>query len=122
MEHRIIKILAVCMVALSACYYDSEESLYGPTVCVTTGMSYQANIVPILQQNCYECHSAAVNTANITLEGHSELIKHTTGGGRLLGAIKHQPGFSQMPKNASKLLACDIAKIEQWILDGSPNN
>jgi hypothetical protein len=85
-------------------------------------MSYQMNIEPILRQNCYVCHSAAVNTANITLEGHSQLIKHTTGSGRLLGAIKHQSGFSKMPKNASKLLACDIAKIEQWIQDGSPNN
>ncbi|MEO5906253.1 MAG: hypothetical protein ABIQ11_05975, partial [Saprospiraceae bacterium] len=122
MERRIIKVLAICIVVFSACYYDSEESLYPNIECVTTAMSYQTNIVPILERNCYVCHSAAVNLANITLEGHSQLIKHTTGEGRLLGAINHLPGFSRMPKNASKLLPCDIAKIEQWILDGSPNN
>lgn len=122
MEHRIIKLLAICMVAFSSCYYDSEEALFPASDCVTTAMSYQTNIEPILERNCYGCHSAAVNTANITLEGHSELIKHTTGGGRLLGAINHEPGFSRMPKNSAPLLACDIAKIEQWILDGSPNN
>lgn len=122
MERKIIKLLAICVVGFSSCYYDSEEALFPVSECVTTAMSYQTNIKPILERNCYACHSAAVNTANITLEGHSELIKHTTGGGRLLGAIKHQSGFSRMPKNTAKLLACDIAKIEQWILDGSPNN
>jgi hypothetical protein len=109
------------MVVFSACYYDSEESLYPATECITTGMSYQTNIAPILERNCYACHSAAVNTGNITLEGHSQLIKHVTSG-RLVGAINHASGFLPMPQNASKLGSCDIAKIEQWIADGAQNN
>lgn len=121
MERRIIKLMLVCLVAFTACYYDSEENLYPQTNCVTTNLSLQGDIVPILQRNCYVCHSAAVNTANITLEGHSELMKHVNSG-KLLGAIRHEAGFQPMPQGAGQLIDCDIAKIEQWIADGSLNN
>jgi len=120
-ERRIIKGLLICLVALTACYYDSEEKLYPQSNCVTTNMSLQTHIVPILERNCYACHSAAANTANITLQGYTELIKHVNSG-RLLGAVRHDPGFKPMPQGAAKLIACDIAKIEQWIADGGQNN
>lgn len=118
---QIIKMLLIGMVFLTSCYYDVEENLYPGNDCSTLDMSYVTNIAPILQRNCYACHSAAANTANITLEGHGELIKHVNSG-RLLGAIMHEPGFKPMPQGASQLPDCDIAKIEQWVADGAPNN
>ncbi len=121
MERLIIKFLLIGVVIFSACYYDSEEKLYPTTDCVTANMSYQTNIVPILQRNCYVCHSAAVNTGNITLEGYGELIKHVNSG-KLLGAINHDYGFTPMPQNAPKMVTCEIAKIEKWIADGAPDN
>lgn len=121
MVRQIIKVMLLSMVLLTSCYYDSEEALYPGGTCNTTNMSYQTNIVPILERNCYVCHSAAVNTGGITLEGHSQLVSHVTSG-RLLGAIRHESGFSPMPQGAPKLIACDLAKIEQWVMDGSPNN
>lgn len=120
-EHQIIKGLILGVALFSGCYYDVEEELYPFSTCHTSNMSLQNNIVPILQRNCYVCHSAAANTSNITLEGYAELIKYVNSG-QLLGAIKRESGFSPMPQNASKLIACDIAKIEQWIIDGAPNN
>lgn len=121
MARRITKVMLIGLVALSACYYDSEEDLNPQSNCVTTDLSFRNDIVPILERNCYRCHSAAVNTANITLEGYSQFVQYTTNG-RLLGAIRHDPGFKPMPQGASKLIACDIAKIELWIAQGSPNN
>ena len=122
MERLIIKIMLVGFVAIfTSCYYDSEEDLYPASGCNTTNLSYVANIQPIFERNCYSCHSAAANTANVTLEGHSNLMNHVNSG-RLLGAIRHESGFTPVPQSASKLIACDIAKIEQWIADGSPNN
>lgn len=118
---QIIKLLLISMVFMTSCYYDVEENLYPANDCATLNMSYQTNIAPILQRNCYACHSAAANTANITLEGHGELIKHVNSG-RLLGAIRHEAGFTPMPQGASQLPDCDIAKIEQWVADGAPNN
>lgn len=121
MERRIIKLMMLCVVALTACYYDSEEDLYPVSNCITTDLSYQQHIAPILQRNCYTCHSAALNTGNVTLEGHNQLMKYVTSG-QLEGAINHRPGFQSMPQGAPKMPACDIAKIEAWIDNGAQNN
>jgi mono/diheme cytochrome c family protein len=121
-EQTIIKFLLIGMVAiLSSCYYDIAENLYPATDCVTANMSYQANIAPILQFNCNVCHSAAVNSGNVNLEGYDQVLISVSNG-RLLGSIKHASGFKNMPQNAPKLVACEIAKVEQWIKDGAPNN
>ena len=121
MARRIIKLMILSLVVLTSCYYDVEEELYPASDCITANMSYQTNIAPIIQRNCYSCHSAAVNTGNITLEGHAQLMKYVNSG-QLLGAINHASGFTPMPQNASKLIGCEIAKIEQWVADGAPNN
>ena len=124
MVHRTIRLALLCalvIMGLNACYYDVEEELYPDTSCDTVDMSYEMDIVPILSENCYECHSQAVNTANITLEGYQNVMEYVNDG-RLLGAIKHLPGFSPMPKNAPKLVECNIEKIETWIESGAPDN
>lgn len=124
MVHPIIKYCLMTMVlatVMSSCYYDVEEELYPGMACDTANVSYAEDIVPILTANCYVCHSQAINTANITLEGYQNLLEYVNNG-RLLGAIKHEVGFSPMPKNAPKLVECNIEKIETWINAGAPNN
>ena len=103
------------------CYYDVEEVLYPAGSCQTENMSYQTNIEPIIQRNCYVCHSQAANQGSITLEGYTNLLTYVQNG-RLSGAIRHEPGFSPMPQNGPQLSDCDIAKIEQWVASGAPNN
>ena len=112
--------LAVVL-GISGCYYDVEEEIYPEIDCDTQSATYSGMVQPILSNNCLVCHSAAVNTAGITLEGYSNL-KTYVDNGRFLGAIKHQPGFSSMPQGAPQLPDCDILKIEAWVLDGAPNN
>lgn len=113
--------VCVMLGGITSCYYDNAEDLYPSKPCVTDNMSLQNNIQPILERNCYVCHSAAANNGNVTLEGYNQLIQYVNSG-KLLGAIRHQSGFSPMPQNASRLIDCDIAKIEKWIEDGAPNN
>lgn len=110
-------IIAYC----TGCYYDVEEELYPTLECSTENMSYSQDILPILQNRCYQCHDQANNFGNVTLEGYNNLIIHVNSG-RLLGAIKRESGFSPMPKNESPLLDCQIEKIEQWINNGAPDN
>lgn len=123
MEHRIIKGMVIVAMFFTACYYDVEEVLYPPTSCQTLNMSLQNHITPILERNCYACHSvnAGINNGNVILEGYDNL-KVYVNNGKLLGAMKHQSGYEPMPQNAPKLGDCDIAKTEQWILDGALNN
>ena len=54
-----------------------------------------------------------------TLEGYAKL-KSYVDNGKLLGSIKHSPGFSPMPKGQAKLVDCDIEKIEAWVAAGAP--
>lgn len=114
---------AIAAFFLWACTYNNEEELYGnlPGTCDTTTVSYATDILPLLQSNCYGCHSQAASMGGINLEGHSR-VKLFADNGRLLGAVSHAPGFSPMPKNGSKLPACDINKIRRWINMGTPNN
>lgn len=119
MKHIIIVLFLVF--GFESCYYDTEEELYPTIECSTTDMSYQADILPIFQNNCYQCHDAANNFGGITLEGF-EQVKNYVNNNQLLGVIKHEAGFSPMPKNTAKLLDCEIEKIEAWISDGALNN
>ncbi|MCB0644373.1 MAG: hypothetical protein KDC44_22165 [Phaeodactylibacter sp.] len=107
--------------SFSACYYDIEEELYPETDCVTDNVNYSTVIQPILQTNCYTCHSAAANQGGITLEGHGQLLQYVNSG-QLLGAIRHDAGFSPMPQGAPQLVDCDIEQIAAWIDQGAPNN
>jgi len=121
-RNKLILLIPIFLIAmLSRCTYNVEEELYPKTDCDTDNISYSIDVVPILQNNCYECHSEAVNQAGITLEGYNNL-KTYVDNGRFLGAIKHEPGFSPMPQGRPQLPDCQIAKIEQWILDGAQNN
>ena len=101
--------------------YDVEEELYPTTECETNGITYSGIILPIIENNCYSCHDAANNFGGITLEGYTQL-KSYVDNGSLLGVIRHDSGFSPMPKNLAKLLDCEIAKIETWINNGAPDN
>lgn len=116
-----LSLAIIALVLLAGCYYDVEEELYPSIECDTIDMSYQNDILPIIQDNCYRCHDQANNFGNVTLEGYDNL-KTYVNNGKLLGAIKHEAGFSFMPRNEAPLLDCQIAKIEQWINKGALNN
>lgn len=110
---------------LTGCYYDVESELYPAGNCATTPaiVSYQTNVMPIIQTNCYVCHSnaaAASSGGNIMLEGHTNLQKVAVNG-RLYAAISHT-GPSPMPKGGNKLSDCDIQLIKSWIDNGILNN
>ncbi len=120
-------ILSVSLLILSVfymgCYYDVAEELYPPTGCNTDNVTYSQTISAILITNCYNCHdnSNAANNGGIMVEGYDNL-KALVDNGSFLGSIKHQEGYSFMPRDAAQLVACDISKIEKWIADGAPNN
>lgn len=121
-----VLLLALAMVALTACRTDNEADLYNPNPdgCDTVAVGYAATVQPIIQQNCYTCHNQAnyqVAGAGILLEGHAALVLQANNGA-LVGSIDHQPGFAAMPPTGVKIDACDINKIKAWVAAGAPNN
>lgn len=109
------------VISQSSCYYDVEEILYPTTTCDTIDMSYAQDIVPILDGQCYVCHGNGANQGGIEI-GDYQALKVWIDNGRFRGAVRHDAGFSPMPKNAAKLPDCQVAKIEAWLNSGSPNN
>lgn len=117
-----ILILSAIALVLSSCLYNNEEELYPDEAgCQTDDVSYSADVLPILQTNCYRCHDAKTHEANITLEGYAN-VKVYADNGSLLGAISWDSGFSPMPQDAGKLNDCLISQIESWINSGAPDN
>lgn len=114
-------LLSVAALSATACYYDVEEELYPTLDCATDNVTYAGTVVPLLQANCLTCHSAAANFGNINLEGYTQ-VKRQVDNGQLLGAIRHEAGFSAMPQNQPQLATCNIEKIARWIADGALNN
>ncbi len=105
----------------SGCYYDKEELLYPVSSCDTTDVRYSTSVAPIISVNCSGCHAGSLPSGGLNLDSHASL-KTQVLNGKLIGSITHSSGFSPMPKNASKLNACNILRIQKWISDGSLNN
>lgn len=121
-KYRSVLQLLTCFALLStACYYDVEEDLVDPSGCQTTNLSFRTHILPIIESRCYKCHAAELNLGNVTLEGY-DALKIFVDNNRLLGAVKHDQGFSPMPQNEAMLSPCQIGMIESWIQEGAENN
>lgn len=123
---RIILTLVLILVGLilfNACYYDSEEYLYGNQVqpCDTSAVKYSTVIAPLVASNCNSCHSSASPSGNVVTDNYTGLAA-IAANGKLWGAVNHNNGFSAMPKGGNKLSNCELAKIRIWIQAGAPNN
>ena len=127
MVHQIInKIIVVAafvfVASLQSCYYDNEEDLYPqPAPCDTSFITYSESVWPVINDNCTNCHSGGAPAGNISLSNYDEIVV-SVNNGSLLGTIRHEAGWSPMPKGGAKLPDCDIKRIEMWVADGSPDN
>ncbi|MDX2002804.1 MAG: hypothetical protein SFW35_10255 [Chitinophagales bacterium] len=126
MKYQIIAIgivMACILMMQVGCYYDKESELYPTdnTNCDTTAVSYAADIQPVLDANCYNCHGAGSPSAGVNVETFSGL-QTAINNQDLFCAISHGSGCSAMPQGGSKLPDCTINKFKAWIDAGAPNN
>lgn len=116
-------LLLVFMIISLGCYKDKRELLYPENNCDTTNVTFVKDIQASMNQSCATsgCHQGAVPAAGINLANYAG-VKIIVDNGALMGTVNHNPGFSPMPKNAAKLSACEISKINAWINKGALNN
>jgi mono/diheme cytochrome c family protein len=118
-------VMAMALSVQTGCYYDNEDDLYPfGAVCDTSSTPLAGTIKPILQGNCYACHSAsaaAASGAGINLEDYNSL-KGWADNGKLYCSVDHGNGCSAMPKGGGRLQQCDIDKIKAWVDRGALNN
>ncbi len=107
----------------SGCYNDVGELLY--PVCDTNNVTYSKTIKPILERECYDCHSGFSPDGGLDLEGYSGANIAATNTlrmeGNLLYRIKND-SIPRMPYYLPNLDSCTIAKIEAWVNAGAPDN
>jgi hypothetical protein len=104
------------------CLKDNEEDLFPcVTIDTTAAVSYANDIVPVLENQCYTCHSGlAQSGGGIILDNHTNFSAYGT---LVLAAISKQPNEAKfMPQGGSRLDNCFIQKLQVWINRGSNNN
>ena len=94
--------------------------------CDSINVTFTITVFPIIQNNCYGCHSGGNPGGGISLTNYNQVkaagaIPPGTPGS-LLGVITHASGNVPMPQNGNQLSDCKIAQIRKWIDDGMPNN
>lgn len=115
---------------LANCSYKNG---YEATPCnLPQKVSYKNNVLPILTQNCYRCHSAKYyvisSSGTFNMEDSTKVKYYANpangqnGTSYLVGNIRHDPGFVAMPYDGGKLSDCDIATIKAWVDAGAPSN
>lgn len=111
------------MLLLAGCYWDNEETLFPEAgLCDTLDMSYASDVVPILSNNCYSCHSnsnAPDFASGLSFEDYEDVAAYSD---RIVGSINHREGFLPMPQGQEQLDSCEINTIEAWVNQGSLNN
>lgn len=114
----IITALIIIFVFSLSCTNDNAEDQTIST-CDSTNVVY-ADIQSIFETNCNSCHNANQPSAGINTEDY-ENLKNAVNTGRLIGAINHLDGFSEMPQGRpEKLPECDLGKINNWVNNNMP--
>src|SRR5687767_12218938 len=123
------KLLAILsVVVLAGCYNDNEKDLY-PTPATPTPtpgpgpggdtVSFATQIKPVIDSKCATagCHDANGLGGGYNFTTHAG-VKAAVNNNRLIGAITHAGGFSQMPKGMPKLDQATIDLFTKWVNQG----
>lgn len=106
-----------CLVIVSC--GDGEDPV---DECVTTDITYTSYAKSLLDSTCASssCHSEGNKDVIGSLANIDDVKEFVAGGFNIIGAINHEEGVSNMPKNGSKMDQCDIDKITAWVNAGTP--
>ncbi len=89
--------------------------------CDTTDFTYSGRVKPFLDTWCVGCHSGSNPSGAVNLSNYNG-VASAVSGNKLIGSLKHEPGFFAMPPSGSKISNCEISAIQKWVDAGSPNN
>lgn len=114
---RLSPLVAVfAILAISGCYYDNEETLYGPG-CDQSNSAFEQTILPIIRSNCQApaCHGQGSENGEIVTY---DQVKFLVDNGTFRNAVVVS---KRMPQGGA-LSSCDLDLIEQWLTAGAQNN
>ena len=103
------------IITLFSCTKDKTPYLVDPN-CIDT-VSFNATVLPIIQQNCVSCHNVG-NSTGYTFSNHTNISNQSSA---IIGAMQNQ-GFQLMPKGGPQLPDSTIQTIKCWIAQGKLDN
>ena len=124
MKKSLIAFTALCFFCViltlpQSCYYDNREELDGTdNLCDTADVSYANDIVPLLDAECYLCHSVASNSSGFPFDTYNGL-KTYADNGKLV--VRTNDANSPMPQ-AGLMSQCNRDLIKAWVNQGAKNN
>lgn len=91
------------------------------SLCDTVNFTYTNDIEPIIKSNCAfsGCHGNGSQSGGVNLNSYTSVVAESQQT-QFLGSIRHESGFSRMPQGRPKLSDSQIAKIECWIEQNTP--
>lgn len=108
---------AICVFP-TACYYDNEVEQYGILTCDTTTISFNRDVMPIIQNNCVSCHQPGAQQSNSPMTNYAQ-IKAYVQNRQLSNRIN---GIGGLMPPSGKMPLCNIQIIEAWLNIGAPDN
>ena len=103
---------------MSCSYNDFENDCPTAFECDTLLVSFELDIEPIINQNCFSCHSGSAPSGNVLLENYTQVSDSIY---KIIEVISLEENSSNLMPPGGKLPNCSIEQIEQWIEDGMPN-
>jgi len=112
--------VSATLIFIQSCYYDNEEDLF-PQVCDTIDVSFETQVLPIIEFNCHDCHGelTSVQRGIFRFVSYDDIKAKADS---IVGAISWEKGILPMPDNLPKLDNCDISIIRSWVNAGAPDN
>lgn len=113
--------IAGIVLYLAGCSKQSADKLSGSSTCDTLQVSYSTQVVDILQNNCYACHSGATPPTGIRLDTYANL-KVFVNNGFFVDAVTQNGIVTPMPYGQPRLPVCEVNTLVAWVNQGAPNN
>ena len=89
--------------------------------CDTSKHKFGADVLPIMNKWCNNCHNSAITGGGFILTTYTGVV-NSVAGGKLMGSINHSSGYIPMQTADGFIPPCQVAKIQNWINAGKPNN
>lgn len=116
-----VAVAGLFLLYLSSCSKHNAIEL-GATSCDTTNVSYSNQVVPILVNNCYQCHQGAGASSGVDFSSYGAFKGWAGSTSYVIGDLTGAPGYTPMPYGMPRLSDCDINTILAWIHQGTSNN
>jgi mono/diheme cytochrome c family protein len=106
---------------------EVEEPAPEPTVNLAE-VSFQAHVLPIFEQHCFECHGADDPEEGLILENYEDIMAGSWNGPVIEpedvenSYLIEQVVTGRMPKEGDRLTPAEIDILTAWVEAGAPNN